>query len=166
MDSFVFSFATFKTIMLILTGVLFFVALPVRVSGCDISNNHPVTGINYECNNAGTCYLEQTPFFDLIYKCLCCQLKQEGTENVCGDFWSCDEENSTVECNEFYGSSCSTLTQYFYAGFGFRSDEVDPERQSDISFLTNPYLRAAFGLRDAPSLYFTNQVQFVTDTHG
>jgi len=130
--------------------------------GCELENNDPVSGINADCNNAGTCI----EFFGGTNICSCCAPSQLDEGNLCGDHWICDPSNPTHECMEFSGDECTELVKYFLINIGFRLDVVDDDSPSDIICNTDPYLRATYGIASNSSINWHEQVEYVTRTNG
>ena len=141
------------------------VVLVTYVFACDHSLNDAITGINPECNYAGTCSGLVGPF-GTIYTCKCCAPEQLDANNVCGEHWLCDPDNPTYQCLEFDGTSCTEETEWFYVGFGFRSGEILPQADGDITCSTDAFLRATENERGPPSVFFHQQVEYVAASSG
>jgi len=128
---------------------------------CDIAKNDPTTKLNSDCNYAGTCVED---FFDpSLHTCDCCK---HLFSYICGDHWTCDENNPSYHCITFGGESCTEVQRYVFVSFGFRVDERDENEPSDIYCNTDPYERAVNRKREAPSLFFHEQVQYIAAEFG
>ena len=136
------------------TMLFLFQMFLVHLLACDPLKNDPVTNINPGCNNAGLCVFVG---FDV---CFCC------TPEICGEHWTCDPEDPLQGCVQFSGNTCTTVKQYFYANFGFRAEDRDPNAPSDIFCNTIPHNRALYNQYLNPSFDFGLQVQNIVTEFG
>jgi len=130
-------------------------------ASCDSTLNDPVTGINPECNSAGTCSSISTPF-GTVSSCKCCAPAQLDPDNICGEHWVCDPANPDYHCYEFDGTSCTAVAKYNFVNFGFRFYELDDGKPADIECSTDPETRATDGIYGVPSKFIHDQVEIVT----
>jgi len=95
---------------------------------CSMANNRE--GLtNPDCNYAGVCDLT-----DGISYCSCC------APGTCGR--TCDTENPTVDCLHFTGTTCKQVNNWYLANVGFRANDIDPNKKSDLVCNTIPETRA------------------------
>jgi len=132
--------------------------------GCVIDDNDPITGLNEQCNYAGTCAPFILPGTTI---CQCCAPSQQDDDNICGEHWICDPNNPTYQCLAFSDpNGCDVLTEYMLVSFGFRIDDVDMDSPSNIVCYTDPYTRATTGVASNSSVNWNDQVTHVINENG
>lgn len=137
----------------------------VAASVCDVSKNNPV--LNEDCNYAGSCVeFDVIPGLLTDTVCVCCAPEHIDDDNICGDYWTCDMDNPTVECLQFTGDKCEEVTSSYYVNIGFRALNIIKSEPYDFICTTDPRERALNQTYGGQNFYYHEQVRYVFEQRG